>query len=86
MKDKGARIVHPEGSNAKEPERSLSTAIEQVDLFDGTVIVSWENHREKAAPETGDRSSLILLSGMACAAAAALAALIAARRRKRKTQ
>ena len=86
MKDKGARIVSPEGSNAKEPERSLSTAFEQVDLFDGTVIVSWENHREKAAPETGDRSSLILLSGMACAAAAALAALIAARRRKRKTQ
>ncbi len=85
MEGKGARIVQAGGSNAEKPEYELTTAAETVDLFDGTVVISWENNRERDAPQTGDSSRLILLCGVAIAAAAALTVMIAVRRRNRET-
>ena len=48
MADKGARIVKLEGSNGEDAAKALSTALETVDMFDGTVVVLWENNRDLA--------------------------------------
>lgn len=48
MADKGAKIVLASGSNDEEAAKALSTALETVDLFDGTVVVLWENNRDLA--------------------------------------
>jgi len=91
MGQDGAIIIQAEGSNADDTEAALSTAAETVDMFDGTVVIAWENNKEKEPPEkpdipgipfTGDRSDLMLHAGMALAAASALAAMIRARRKK----
>lgn len=47
--NKGAKIIKASGSNEKEAEKALATAMETVDLSDGTVVVLWENNRELAA-------------------------------------
>ena len=48
MADKGARIGKLEGSNGEDAAKALSTALETVDMFDGTVVVLWENNRDLA--------------------------------------
>lgn len=48
MADNGAKIVQASGSNGAEAAKALSTALETVDLFDGTVVVVWENNRDLA--------------------------------------
>lgn len=48
MADKGAKIIRAEGSNGSEASKELSTAVEKVDLFDGTVVILWENNRDLA--------------------------------------
>ena len=47
--DKDAVIVQASGSNSEDVTKELSTALETVDLFDGTVVISWENNRDLAA-------------------------------------
>ena len=48
MAKKGARIVQAEGNTVEEEAKDISTAMETVDLFDGTVVVLWENNRDLA--------------------------------------
>ncbi len=48
MAEKGAKIVMESGSNGEDAAKELSTALETVDLFDGTVVVVWENNRDLA--------------------------------------
>jgi hypothetical protein len=48
MTDKGAKIIKAEGNNSAEAAKALSTALETVDMFDGTVVVLWENNRDLA--------------------------------------
>ena len=48
MANKGAKIVQAEGSNGEEAAKELLTAVETVDLFDGTVVVLWKNNRDLA--------------------------------------
>ncbi len=83
MADKGAKIVMPEGSNGEEAAKALSTALETVDMFDGTVTVLWENNRDLATLTavrtfTGIRvlALTIVLAGTA--------ALLARRKRSRE--
>lgn len=47
MADKGANILKDYGSN-DDAAKGLSTEFETVDLFDGTVVVRWENNRDLA--------------------------------------
>lgn len=47
--DRDAVIVQASGSNSEDVTKELSTALETVDLFDGTVVISWENNRDLAA-------------------------------------
>ena len=47
MADKGANILKNYGSN-EDAAKGLSTEFEVVDLFDGTVVVRWENNRDLA--------------------------------------
>lgn len=49
MAEKGAKIVKAEDSNGSEEAKSLATATETVDLFDGTVVILFENNRDLAA-------------------------------------
>jgi hypothetical protein len=69
MAEKGARIVKTEGSNDRNAAEDLATALETVDLFDGTVVVVWENNRDLATV-TAVQSYLGI---WACALAMALA-------------
>ena len=48
MADKGAKIVMAEGSNGEDAAKALTTALETVNMFDGTVVVLWENNRDLA--------------------------------------
>ena len=48
MADKGAKIVLASGSNREDAAKELSTALETVDIFDGTVVIAWENNRDLA--------------------------------------
>ena len=48
MADKGAKIVLASDSNGENVAKELSTALERVDLFDGTVVIVWENNRDLA--------------------------------------
>lgn len=48
MADKGAKIVTASDSNGENVAKELSTALERVDLFDGTVVIVWENNRDLA--------------------------------------
>lgn len=48
MADKGAKIVMATGSNGSEAAKELATALETVDMFDGTVVILWENNRDLA--------------------------------------
>ena len=52
MAEAGARILQPEGDKYEDTGSALSTALETVDMFDGTVVVLWKNNRE-TAPLTG---------------------------------
>ena len=47
MADEGADIIRDHGSST-DASRGLSTEFETVDLFDGTVVVLWENNRDLA--------------------------------------
>lgn len=83
MADKGAKIVKLEGSNGDEAAKALSTALETVNMFDGTVVVLWENNRDLATLTavrtfTGIRllALTIVLTGTA--------ALLARRKRNRE--
>lgn len=49
MAEKGAKIVKAEDSNGSEEAKALATATETVDLFDGTVVILFENNRDLAA-------------------------------------
>lgn len=72
MAEKGARIIQASGSNNEEASKTLSTALETVDLFDGTVVVLWENNRDLATL-TAARSYLGI---WACSTVLVLAALV----------
>jgi hypothetical protein len=48
MGGKGAVVTKASGSNKAKAAKDLSTAFETVDLFDGTVVVAWENSRDLA--------------------------------------
>ena len=48
MADTGATIVLASGSNGEDAAKELSTALETVDIFDGTVVIAWENNRDLA--------------------------------------
>lgn len=48
MADKGAKIIRAEDSNGADAGRILATAVETVDMFDGTVVILWENNRDLA--------------------------------------
>ena len=86
MADDGARIAVVSGSNEEDSSEDLSTEVETVDLFDGTVVVQWENRREKTrTPDTGDRSDMMMYAVLAGTAAMTFLALAAVRiRGKRK--
>ena len=48
MADKGAKITKAGDSNGADADKALSTAVETVDMFDGTVVILWENNRDLA--------------------------------------
>lgn len=48
MEDNGAKIEQASGSNSADVEAALSTAPETVDMYDGTVVIAWENRRDLA--------------------------------------
>ena len=48
MADSGAKIAQASGSNGEDAAKELSTALETVDIYDGTVVVVWENNRDLA--------------------------------------
>ena len=60
MEDKGAKIVKAEDSNGADAGKTLATALETVDQFDGTVVILWENNRDLAThtPVYGQQRSL----------------------------
>ncbi|MBR3200099.1 MAG: VaFE repeat-containing surface-anchored protein [Mogibacterium sp.] len=72
MADKGAKIIQASGSNDEDAAKELTTALETVDLMDGTVVVAWENNRDLATL-TAVPSYLGI---WACAAALLLAGLV----------
>ena len=81
MADKGAEIVQASGSNAEDVSKDLSTALETVDLFDGTVVIAWENNRDLAAL-TGIAGPDYKVYAAALAAFAVIALALAGRRRE----
>ena len=48
MAEKGARIAQVSGNNGGDVTKDLSTALETVDLPDGTVVIAWENNKDLA--------------------------------------
>lgn len=48
MAGKGAKIVQASGSNAEDAAKELATAVETVDMADGTIVVLWKNNRDLA--------------------------------------
>ena len=48
MAKKGAKIIKLEDTNNEDPAKALATALETVDLFDGTVVIVWQNNRDLA--------------------------------------
>ena len=72
MADKGAKIVTASGSNDDAAAKDLATALETVDMFDGTVVVLWENNRDLATV-TAVQSYLGI---WACAMALILAGIV----------
>lgn len=49
MADKGAKIVRAEDSSGARAAEALATETETADLFDGTVVIMWENNRDLAS-------------------------------------
>ena len=91
MEDKGAKIEKVSGSNEDDIEEDLTTAFETVDVLDGTVVVAWENSKDKTeriAPDTGDNSinSILIYAGMTFVSAAALAVFAATGRMNRRRE
>jgi len=82
MAKKGARIVQAEGKPAEDASRDLSTALETVDLFDGTVVVLWENNRDLATLTAVQSYTGIWGSATALVLSAAITLLV--KRRKYK--
>ena len=83
MEGKGAKISVKEASNGAEAAKMLSTAKETVDLFDGTVVVLWENNRDLATL-TGTRTDIgVWAAGFVMAIAGAIS-LIVRRRNERR--
>ncbi len=78
MADKGAKIVLAAGSNGSDAAKPLSTELETVDQFDGTVVILWENNRDLATVTAVQSYSGI----WACGTAMALAGLMMLRRKK----
>ena len=80
MADKGAKIVMASGSNDTEAAKALATALETVDLCDGTVVVLWENNRDLAT-----LTAVQSYTGIwACAMAPVLAGIVMLLIRRRK--
>ena len=42
------KIIKLEDTNNEDPAKALATALETVDLFDGTVVIVWQNNRDLA--------------------------------------
>ena len=80
MEKKGSKIVMKEANNGAEAAKILATAKETVDLFDGTIVVIWENNRDLATL-TGVQTYLSIWAA-ALAVVLAGAAVILARRRR----
>ena len=85
MADKGAKIVLPSGSNGNDAAKPLSTELETVDQFDGTVVVLWENNRDLATVTAVQSYSGIWACGTAMAFAGLLM-LILKRKKYREEQ
>lgn len=81
MEKKGAKIVKAAGSNEEETEKALATALETVDLCDGTVVVIWENNRELAVL-TGITGADYMVYAVSLAVLLTAAFAIIRRRRK----
>ena len=86
MENKGAKIAKASGSNSADTSKDLATALETVDLLDGTIVVKWENSRHIITPETGDMSGLAVYSGLTAIAATALVVFAAGRRRNKRKE
>jgi len=80
MAKKGAKIVTKEANNGAEAAKILATAKETVDLFDGTIVVLWENNRD-IATLTGVQTYLGI---WAAALALVLAGIVTILARRRK--
>ena len=85
MADKGAKIVLPSGSNGNDAAKPLSTELETVDQFDGTVVILWENNRDLATVTAVQSYSGIWACGTAMAFAGLLM-LILKRKKYREEQ
>ena len=72
MAGKGAKIVQVSADNNSDTAKALSTALETVDQFDGTVVVLWENNRDLATVTAVNSNSGI----WACAMVLSLAGLV----------
>ena len=80
MADKGAKIVTEEANNGDEAAKILATAKETVDLFDGTIVVVWENNRDLATL-TGVKTYLSIWAAALALVLAGLVMVLARRRR-----
>ena len=80
MEKKGAKIVTKEANNGAEAAKILATAKETVDLFDGTIVVLWENNRD-IATLTGVRTNLGIWAGALALVLAGILPILARRRR-----
>lgn len=83
MEGKGAKVTVKEASNGAEAAKMLSTAKETVDLFDGTIVVLWENNRDLATLTGLPTYTGIWAAGLAIALAGAIV-LIARRKSERR--
>ena len=93
MADNGARIASTEGSNGNEVYRTLATAEETVDLFDGTVAIEFCNNREKQEntfgdrnfPDTGDSGEMMIYLAVMAASACALILFVVLEEKSKKS-
>ena len=81
MAEKGAKIIKAEDSNGADAGKALATAAETVDLFDGTVVILWENNRDLATL-TGVTTYTGIWAAAFAAVLAGLALVISMSRRR----
>ena len=80
MEKKGAKIVTKEANNGAEAAKILATAKETVDLFDGTIVVLWENNRD-IATLTGVQTYLGIWAGALALVLFGIATILVRRRK-----